>query len=132
MIGVKNTGHFIASSAIPFSDVLCKDGRLLKRENQLKHVNITVTTRESTQSLSLRRGLGLQALAVHCPALEFDCRKADCGICIVKVLQGADSLSPAKAREADFLKAMRADPDERLACQCRVFGDLALAIEGDM
>ena len=32
-------------------------------------------------------------------------------------------VSKIQKKEADFLKAMRADDDERLACQVRVFGD---------
>lgn len=78
---------------------------------------------------TLRRGLGLQALPAAESPLEYDCREADCGICIVHVLSGQENLSPPTEREADFLKAMRADPDERLACQCRVFGDVRLKVD---
>jgi ferredoxin len=81
------------------------------------------------KTLSLRRGLGLQALESRWPDLEFDCRQADCGICIIRVRQGLDQLSPPTKREADFLQAMRAESDERLACQCRVFGDVELSID---
>ena len=80
--------------------------------------------------LPLRRGLGFLALAAanEIP-VEFDCRKADCGICIVRVVEGASNLSQQTEREADFLKAMRADPEERLACQCRVHGDVTVKVE---
>jgi ferredoxin len=94
-----------------------------------KH-NILVTDKEGVEkTYSLRMGASLVALrAQQCP-IEFDCLKADCGICVVKVAWGQESLSKAQAAELDFLKAMHADPDERLACQCRVFGDLAVKIE---
>jgi ferredoxin len=91
--------------------------------------SVTVTTSQGSSSYELRQGLGLQALcARHKTALEFDCRKADCGICLLRVEAGADALSPPTPAERDFLKAMRADPDERLACQCRVLGDVRLVV----
>jgi ferredoxin len=77
-----------------------------------------------------RAGLSFQALAARCATpLEFDCRASDCGICIVKVLAGENQLSPLKENEADFLRAMRAEADERLACQCRIFGDVKIELE---
>ena len=78
----------------------------------------------------VRRGFGLQALCAKEPSipLEFDCRKADCGICLVRV-DSLDALSEPTPAERDFLKAMHADPDERLACQCRVMADVRLTLE---
>jgi ferredoxin len=80
--------------------------------------------------LDIRTGLGFQAIAEkHATPLEFDCREADCGICIFKVLAGGDHISPPTARETDFLRAMRAEPTERLACQARVHGPATIEIE---
>jgi ferredoxin len=90
---------------------------------------ITIHHKGQTKVVPLRHGLGLQALGTHCEWLEFDCRKADCGICIMHVKGGAENLSPPTLPEKDFLKAMQAAPDERLACQCRVFGPLTLEID---
>ena len=82
------------------------------------------------QDYAVRKGLGIQALcAANETPIEFDCRKADCGICIVRVIEGADQLTPPTTREADFLKAMRADENERLACQCRILGDASFEVE---
>ena len=83
------------------------------------------------ESLSLRTGLGLLALQRKTELIEYDCKEADCGICLVRVLSGIDNLSPVTKKEDDFLKAMRCDPDERLACQARVFGEVSLRVEGD-
>jgi ferredoxin len=77
----------------------------------------------------LRAGSGLVAMRAKGTPIEFDCLKADCGICIVSVVNGSESLSQPTAAEAEFLKAMRAEPNERLACQCRVGGDVHLKIE---
>lgn len=82
-------------------------------------------------SVSIRTGLGLLALHKKTELIEYDCKKADCGICLVRVLSGIDNLSPVTKQEDDFLKAMRCDSDERLACQARVFGEVCLRVEGD-
>ena len=42
-----------------------------------------------------------------------------------------ENLSPYNAKEKDFLQAMRADPDERLACQTRIMGDVEICIDAD-
>jgi len=82
-----------------------------------------------TLSYSIRKGMGLVKLRGTSKELEFDCLKGDCGVCIVRVRAGQDLLSPPSEVEADFLKAMQAERDERLACQCRAFGDVILELE---
>ena len=106
-------------------------------ESQLKSpadapqtVRVEIVTSRGAMCHKLRRGLGLQALAAREKTpLEFDCRAADCGICIIRVLGGADALSPVTPAEKDFLAAMRASPDERLACQVRLSGDVKIQID---
>jgi ferredoxin len=91
---------------------------------------VTVIDKKSNHHLhKLRHGSGLSALVAQKSVIEFDCLKADCGICIVRVLEGEQSLSAVEIAERDFLTAMKADPDERLACQCRVRGDVTLWVE---
>ena len=94
------------------------------------NVILTVHHKGIVREFPVRKGLGFQGVcAKHATGLEFDCRKADCGICNIRVLSGAEKLSPPTAAEADFLKAMRADPDERLACQVRILGDVAVEVD---
>lgn len=91
---------------------------------------VTVVTRRGSTTYELRQGLGFQALAAQqATPFEFDCREADCGICIMRVKKGRENLSPPTREEADFLKAMIAEPDERLACQCRILGDVTVEVE---
>jgi ferredoxin len=86
--------------------------------------------KEPEESIRIRTGLGFQALcAAHETPIEFDCREADCGICIVTVTKGMENLSPPTPSEKDFLKAMNADERERLACQCRINGDVSVEVE---
>ena len=47
---------------------------------------------------------------------------------MVKVVDGADHLSKMDEDEKDFLETMAAEPDERLACQCKVYGDVTLEV----
>lgn len=93
-------------------------------------VRVRIKSGQRDQTYSLRAGLGLQALNLESgTSLEFDCRKADCGICILRVLEGHEHLSEKTASEADFLQAMHADENERLGCQCRVFGDVVIEVD---
>jgi len=53
------------------------------------------------------------------PAEEvaFACRGAHCGTCRVRVVEGADRVAPALARELETLAELGAEDGERLACQ---------------
>lgn len=53
-------------------------------------------------------------------ARESSCRSASCGTCLVQVREGAEHLSPAGARELDFLSVLDDASDQRLACQARL------------
>ena len=96
----------------------------------MKKVNVQIRAEGFSETFSIRSGKGLQALcAEYKTPFEFDCRNADCGICIFKVTKGIDNRSAPTEVEADFLKAMRAGADERSACQCRVLGDVSISVE---
>ena len=80
--------------------------------------------------VSCRAGLGLEALALRYPeifSVEFDCRQADCGICLIRATGAAACLSPLTTPEREFLEAMGFAPSqggqERLAFQARVLSD---------
>lgn len=91
---------------------------------------VTIVHNGKKHDFAVRTGLGFQALTMQqVTPIEFDCRKADCGICIMKVLKGMEHLSPPTTAEADFLRAMQADPTERLACQVRILGDVEVDVE---
>lgn len=49
---------------------------------------------------------------------------ARCGTCIVTVLEGAEHLSEKGAAETRVLQALKANPDQRLACQTWARGDV--------
>lgn len=61
-------------------------------------------------------------------SILFGCRDGACGACMIKVLEGSEKISPMSDDEKDFLETMAAEPDERLACQCKVFGDVKIEV----
>ena len=96
----------------------------------MKKNKITISYNGESSTHTLRNGLSFQALcAKEKTPIEYDCRDSDCGICIFRVVEGIENLSAPKEKERDYLKAMHADEDERLACQCRVLGDVSIAVE---
>lgn len=61
-------------------------------------------------------------------SILFGCRDGACGACMVRILEGDTNLTPMKDDERDFLETMAAQENERLACQCRVKGDVILEV----
>ena len=100
-----------------------------------EYVAVKVCEPSGVRAFRLRKGFGFQAMTSDKSAgqpkspIEFDCRRADCGICIVRIEVGSENLSVPTKAEKDFLQAMHADPEERLACQVRIFGDVTIKVE---
>jgi len=88
---------------------------------------VTITTDNKT--IDVNDGYAMIDMCEdHDTSILFGCRDGACGACMVRVLEGADNLSPMQDDERDFLDTMAAEPDERLACQCRVHGDVKLEV----
>lgn len=88
---------------------------------------VEITTDDLT--LDVEEGYALIDMCEdHDTSILFGCRDGACGACMVKVIKGADKLSPVGDDEKDFLETMAAEPDERLACQCKVYGDVVLEV----
>jgi adenylate cyclase len=51
---------------------------------------------------------------------------ARCGTCLVTVVEGAEQLSEPGGAEIRVLQALRAGPDQRLACQTWARGDVSV------
>ena len=67
------------------------------------------------------------AAELQLAGLTFGCREGMCGICAIAVLDGYDRLSPLEQKESDLLEFLGRDPSRnRLACQCRLLGDVTL------
>ena len=62
--------------------------------------------------------------------LTFGCRAGSCGTCRVRIVRGIEHCSPMLAEERDFLAGLGVPPDQRLACQVVVQGDVAIEYLG--
>ena len=95
-----------------------------------KTCKIVIDSNGKKNEYRIRKGLRLDALAAKFETnLEFSCHKANCGICLFKVIKGQDNISTMNSKEKKFLEAMKSEKDERLACQCRIFGDVTMEVE---
>ena len=54
--------------------------------------------------------------------------RAQCGRCLVQVLEGAERMNRPGAAEVIRLKALEAGPDYRLACQSYIRGNARIRI----
>lgn len=88
---------------------------------------VTITTDDLT--IEVKEGYQLIEMCEdHDTSILFGCRDGACGACMVKVLEGAEHISPMESDEKDFLETMAAEDNERLACQCKVFGDVKIEV----
>jgi adenylate cyclase len=52
-----------------------------------------------------------------------------CGFCRVRILEGLEVLDPPRKDERQALAALHARPDERLACQAAIRGDVTITTD---
>ena len=76
-------------------------------------------------------GTPLQRIADAAGAdITFGCRTGSCGTCRVRIAEGAANCPAPGPEERDFLAGLGAPPDQRLACQVVVHGDVAIEYLG--
>lgn len=69
----------------------------------------------------------LKSLAKRCGSkMVFGCEAGVCGTCTINVLEGAENLSEKTDQEKDSLIMFGAKDNQRLACQCKVKGDVKI------
>ena len=59
----------------------------------------------------------------HDAPVPFSCRSASCGICMVRVIEGAQLLAPALADEREVLRDQGGLGRDRLTCQAEIVGE---------
>lgn len=62
----------------------------------------------------------------HGASVAFSCRVGACDSCMIAVASGMENLSPVGEQEKMTLEAFSARPDQRLACQVIVNGDVVI------
>jgi ferredoxin len=55
--------------------------------------------------------------------------KAQCGTCMIRIVSGAEFLSPMQSREWERLAEKKAGSDMRLACQAYTRGNVEIEIQ---
>ncbi len=82
----------------------------------------------TNQCLDLPRGQRLVELCEDDQLpIRVVCRAGACGACKIEVLENPDGLSsPSEAEKAFFNKYPKNSVATRLACQCRVLGDVTI------
>jgi ferredoxin len=61
--------------------------------------------------------------------IPFGCRSGSCGACVVEVLEGGPALGEPGDDELDFLDDLGLSGGaHRLACQCRLRGDVTVRV----
>ncbi len=86
-----------------------------------------ITFADIGTTISVPRGTRIVEVAEKVGAsIPFGCKENDCGDCMVEVLEGAYNLSMPSALETELLKQKFAKPNNRLACQAMVLGDVTI------
>ena len=88
---------------------------------------ITITTDDKTIEVRDQYPM-IDMSEEHDTSILFGCRDGACGACMIKVIDGAENLTSMGEDEKDFLATMAAEPEERLACQCKVLGDVKIEV----
>ncbi|WP_194962938.1 2Fe-2S iron-sulfur cluster-binding protein [Streptomyces sp. NRRL B-1677] len=88
---------------------------------------ITVTI--AGRTIEVAAGTTLQHICdAYDTPVTFGCRAARCGACMIKVISGADNLTPAGPGERAVLDILALSPDCRLACQTTVLGTVTIDV----
>jgi ferredoxin len=82
------------------------------------------------RTVELPSGAPLTDLEFECfddSPIPFGCRAGSCGTCAIAVVDKHQSLSHPNPDEIEFLQRLSyAGPQYRLACQCRLHGDVSI------
>jgi ferredoxin len=88
---------------------------------------VTIVTDDKTIDVAENYAM-IDMCEEHDTSILFGCRDGACGACMIRVLEGSENLSPMEDHERDFLETMAAEKNERLACQCKVRGDIRVEV----
>ncbi len=88
-----------------------------------------VTFQGTEQSVDVEEGALLREVTQKNGwPIPYGCENGICGTCLITIPEGSDNLSEIGEHEAQTLKAMgKTDGTHRLACQCKVMGDVTIA-----
>lgn len=86
-----------------------------------------VTFKDDELEVEAEMGANLRDVAQSEGAsIPFGCEQGICGTCLSSIPEGEDNLSDLEDQEKETLRAMGAEPGQRLICQCRAEGDVTI------
>jgi 2Fe-2S ferredoxin len=86
-----------------------------------------VTFKSDGKSVEVPAGTSLVQVAEDLGAsIPFSCKAGVCVSCLVNVIKGMENLSPPTENEKATLEGFGAKPNQRLACQVTIKGDVEL------
>lgn len=62
-------------------------------------------------------------------SIPFGCENGICGTCLITIKDGQEHISPQTEQEKETLGTLMAQSNQRLACQCKVSGDVTFDLE---
>jgi ferredoxin len=83
-----------------------------------KKENIVVDVPAGTKLVDLAEKVGAN--------INFSCKEGVCLTCLINVLEGLENLNPKTPNEQATLEAFGAKPNQRLACQVIINGDVVI------
>ncbi|MFC4076699.1 2Fe-2S iron-sulfur cluster-binding protein [Salinithrix halophila] len=93
----------------------------------MPRVEVTIGPQKHAFDMEKGESLLFEAIS-RSVMIPFNCTSARCGICRVKVLEGAENLNEVGDREILRLGEEKVEQGFRLACQTHVFGDVKLEV----
>lgn len=87
---------------------------MAKVTNQTMGVSAECESGAELKDVAQKGGLGI----------PFGCENGLCGTCLIQINSGMENLSEKTEQEEFTLDARMAEPNMRLACQCKVNGDV--------
>lgn len=86
-----------------------------------------VTFKDDDLTVDVEIGSNLKDIAqAEGSTIPFGCEQGICGTCLITMPEGEENVSDMEDQEKETLGAMGAEPDQRLACQCQVEGDVTV------
>ncbi|MFH1426467.1 MAG: 2Fe-2S iron-sulfur cluster-binding protein [Candidatus Kerfeldbacteria bacterium] len=87
----------------------------------------TVRFKDDDLEMDVEFGASLKETAEEVGSnIPFGCEQGVCGTCLINVVEGEDNMSDIEEHEKETLNAMGAEPNQRLACQCKIEGDVTV------
>lgn len=84
-----------------------------------------LTNLSTNQSVDCPEGSSFREVALeHDLGIPFGCESGICCTCLIQIKSGMENLGPKNEQEEFTLEARGSLPEERLACQCMVQGDV--------